>query len=76
MFQMMAVVAQLERNLTAQRVTSAKARGVKLGRPIIDKQKVKDALSLYDSGHYPIKDIIRFTGISQGSLYRKIKERI
>lgn len=36
---------------------------------------MKDALSLYDSGHYSIKDIIRITGISQGSLYRKIKER-
>lgn len=79
MFQMMAVIAQLERDLTVQRVNeglaSAKARGVKLGRPIMDKQKVKDALSLYDSGHYSVKDIIRITGISQGSLYRKIKER-
>lgn len=79
MFQMMAVIAQLERDLTVQRVNeglaSAKARGVKLGRPIMDKQKVKDALNLYDSGNYSVKDIIRITGISQGSLYRKIKER-
>lgn len=79
MFQMMAVIAQLERDLTVQRVNeglaSAKARGVKLGRPLMDKQKVKDALRLYDSGHYSVKDIIRITGISQGSLYRKIKER-
>lgn len=40
MFQMMAVIAQLERDLTVQRVNeglaSAKARGVKLGRPIMD----------------------------------------
>ncbi|WP_281173150.1 helix-turn-helix domain-containing protein [Carnobacterium funditum] len=41
----------------------------------MDKQKVKDALRLYDSGQYSVKDIIRITGISQGSLYRKIKER-
>lgn len=79
MFQMMAVIAQLERDLTVQRVNeglaSAKARGVKLGRPRMDKQKVTDALRLYDSGHYSVKDIIRITGISQGSLYRKIKER-
>jgi len=79
MFQMMAVIAQLERDLTVQRVNeglaSAKSRGVKLGRPIMDKQKVKDALRLYDSGQYSVKDIIRITGISQGSLYRKIKER-
>lgn len=69
----------MERDLTVQRVNeglaSAKAHGVKLGRPIMDKQKVKDALRLYDLGHYSVKDIIRITGISQGSLYRKIKER-
>ena len=79
MFQMMAVIAQLERDLTVQRVNeglaSAKARGVKLGRPKMDKQKVNDALRLYDSGQYSVKDIIRITDISQGSLYRKIKER-
>lgn len=65
MFQMMDVIVQLERVLTVQQVhealASVKARGVKIGRPIMDKQKVKD--------------IIRITGISQGSLYRKIKER-
>ncbi len=65
MFQMMDVMVQLERVLTVQQVhealASIKARGVKIGRPIMDKQKVKD--------------IIRITGISQGSLYRKIKER-
>lgn len=57
MFQMMTVIAQLERDLTVQRVNqglaSAKARGVKLGRPLMDKQKVKD--------------ILRITDISQGS---------
>lgn len=54
MFQKMAVIAQLEHNLTVQRVNndlaSAKARGAKLGKPKIDTQKVKDALRLYDSG--------------------------
>lgn len=56
-FQMRAgLIAQLERELTVQRVneglTSVKARDVKLGKPIMDKQKVKNALSLYNSGHY------------------------
>lgn len=50
------LIAQLERELTVQRVneglTSVKARDVKLGKPIMDKQKVKNALSLYNSGHY------------------------
>lgn len=79
MLQMMMVIAELERNLTVQRVQegleSAKSRGVKLGRPSMDKDTVNDALRLYDSGEYSVKDIIRITGISQGSLYRAINKR-
>lgn len=79
MFQMMAVIAQLERDLTVQRVKeglqAAKNRGKKLGRPTIDNDQVKNALRLYDNGEWSIKDIIKTTGISQGSLYRAINKR-
>lgn len=79
MLGMMAVIAQLERDLTVQRVKegleSAKARGKKLGRPKVDEDKLKNALRLYDTGEWSIKDIINTTGVSQGTLYRAINKR-
>lgn len=79
MFQMMCVIAELERNLIAERVKegleASKKRGKKLGRPKVDKDKISLALRMYDSNEYSIKEIIEGTGISQGSLYRAIKKR-
>ncbi|PGY07110.1 resolvase [Bacillus sp. AFS031507] len=79
MFQMMAVIAELERSLTVQRVNeglaSAKARGVTLGRPTMDTDKVSVALRMYDSGDYSIKEIVAQVGISQGKLYKEINKR-
>lgn len=79
MFQMMAVIAQLERDLTVQRVNeglaAAKARGVQLGRPRVNEQKIEDALQLHAAGNHSIKDIIRLTGVSQGSLYRALRKK-
>ncbi|NDI36291.1 recombinase family protein [Chengkuizengella sediminis] len=79
MFQMMCVIAELERNLIAERVKegldASKRRGKKLGRPKIDKDKINIALRMYDSKEYSIKEIIDATGISQGSLYRAINAR-
>lgn len=79
MLQMMMVIAELERNLTVERVKeglqSAKARGKVLGRPKMDNDKLGNALRLYDSGEWSIKDIVKTTGVSQGSLYRAINKR-
>ncbi|MDH2331654.1 recombinase family protein [Paenibacillus polymyxa] len=79
MFQMMCVIAELERNLIAERVKegleASKKRGKKLGRPKVDKDKIALALRMYDSKEYSVKEIIEGTGISQGSLYRAIQKR-
>ncbi|MBG9578241.1 resolvase, partial [Bacillus thuringiensis] len=79
MFQMMCVIAELERNLIAERVKegleASKKRGKKLGRPKVDKDKISLALRMYDSNEYSIKEIIEGTGVSQGSLYRAIQKR-
>ena len=62
MFQMMCVIAKLERNLIADRVKegleASKKRGKKLGRPKLDKDKLTIALRMYDSNEYSIKEIV------------------
>lgn len=79
MLGMIAVIAQLERDLIAQRtkegLAAAKARGKKLGRPKTDADKVNTALKMYDSGQFSIKEIVEQVGISQGKLYKEINKR-
>jgi DNA invertase Pin-like site-specific DNA recombinase len=79
MMGMLAVISQLERDLIAQRtqegMASAKARGVKLGRPTLDTDKIKTALKMYDSNDYSVREITQQVGISQGKLYTEINKR-
>ncbi|RFU70330.1 recombinase family protein [Peribacillus saganii] len=79
MFKMMCVIAELERNMIAERVKegleSAKKRGKKLGRPKLDNDKISVAMRMYDSKDYSIKEIIEQVGISQGKLYKEINKR-
>ncbi len=79
MFQMMCVIAELERNLIVERVKegleTSKRRGKKLGRPKVDQGKIEIALRMYDSKEYSVKEIVEGTGLSQGSLYRAINKR-
>ncbi|WP_100408449.1 recombinase family protein [Bacillus solitudinis] len=79
MFQMMCVIAELERNMIADRVReglqSAKKRGKQLGRPKLDNDKVSVAMRMYDSKDYTIKEIVEQVGISQGKLYKEINKR-
>lgn len=79
MLGMIAVISQLERDLIAQRtkegLQAVKARGVKLGRPSVDEDKIKTALKMYDSGEYSVKEIIVTVGISQGKLYKEVNKR-
>ena len=79
MFQMMSVIAELERNLIAERVKegieASKRRGKHIGRPKIDKETVALALRMYDSGEYTVKEVCESADISQGSLYREINKR-
>ncbi len=78
-FQMMCVIAELERNLIVERIKegleASKQRGKKLGRPKVDQSKIEIALRIYDSKEYSVKEILEGTGLSQGSLYRAINKR-
>ena len=79
MLGMIAVIAQLERDLIAQRtkegLAAARARGKQLGRPTLDNDKITTALKMYDSGQFSIKEIVEQVGISQGKLYKEINKR-
>lgn len=79
MFQMMSVIAELERNLLAERVkegvASSRRRGVKVGRPKIPHETLDVALRMYDSSNFSIQEIVKQANISQGTLYRAINKR-
>lgn len=79
MLQMMSVIAELERNLIAERIReglkSSKRRGTHTGRPKKDPELIKTALKMYDNEEYSIREITKTVGISQGTLYRAINER-
>ena len=79
MFNIMASLAEFERDMIAERtrsgLESARARGRKGGRPSKASNKVKMALKMYDSKDYSLPQITEATGVSKTSLYRYIRER-
>lgn len=74
MFGMLAVIAQLERDLIAERtkegLASARARGRIGGRPPKDDKSIQLALKMYNSKSCSVSEISRATGISSSTLYR------
>lgn len=76
MLQMMSVIAELERNLLADRVRkgieASKKRGVAIGRHKIPQEKLDIAVRMYKSGDYSVKEIIETNQISTGTFYREI----
>ena len=53
---------------------NARARGRLGGRPRLDSEKVKEALALYHTEHYSVQEIIKKTGVSRATLYRRLSE--
>jgi DNA invertase Pin-like site-specific DNA recombinase len=79
MFKMLAVLAEMERDLISERtkagLESARARGRRGGRPKKDNRLVEKALKLYDTGQYKVKEIEEITSVSKATLYREIRKR-
>ncbi|MED0737853.1 recombinase family protein [Aneurinibacillus thermoaerophilus] len=79
MFGMLAVLAEFERDIIRERtlagLEAARARGRNGGRPAADPKKVQQALTLYDSKKYTIKEITDATGIGRTTLYRALEKR-
>lgn len=78
MIGMISIFAELERELITERVKegleNARARGRSGGRPRLNEEKVKEALALYQTERYSVKEIIDKTGVSKSTLYRRITE--
>ena len=78
MFRMLAVMAEMERELIVERtqagLQAARKRGRIGGRPRVDKKRVERALKLYESKDYSVAEITELTGVSKATLYRRLKE--
>lgn len=79
LFTMFAGISQFERDLTHQRtmegLKAARARGHMGGRPRKNEKALKQALTLYDSKEYTVKEITAATGVSRTTLYEYINDR-
>ncbi len=78
MFRMLAVLAEMERELIVERthagLKAARKRGRVGGRPRVDKKAAEQALRLYESKDYSVSEITELTGVSKATLYRRLKE--
>jgi DNA invertase Pin-like site-specific DNA recombinase len=77
MFRMLMVLAEMERDIIAERtiagLEAARARGRVGGRPKKDKNSVEMAIKLYRTKEYSVGEIAELTGVSKATLYRALK---
>ena len=77
--QILSFVAQSEREnikkRQAQGIAAAKAKGVKFGRPEVPKPDVFDKyIYKWDKGQITMSEILKMTGLSKSTFYRKVRE--
>ena len=77
---LLSFVAQNERETIRQRqaegIASAKARGVQFGRPAIKPPDDFDILvKQWERGNLKTKEFIELSGLSESTLYRRLRER-
>lgn len=76
MLRMLFVLAEMERDIIAERtragLQAARARGRKGGRPRKNQAQIDKAIKLYESKQYSVKEIADMTGVSKTTLYREL----
>lgn len=76
-FTISAAFAEFERELIKERqregIETAKAKGVKFGRPETDPEDMDAAIRMYRAGGVSVAEICKRTGVSRAALYRKLK---
>ena len=77
LFTLMSAIAQFERDTIVERtkegLNAARARGRVGGRPREKNEKLSQALRLYATGEYTVKEIEELTGVKKSTLYRYLK---
>ena len=76
LFTLMSAIAQFERDVIAERTREGlnAARGRIGGRPRANQQKVRQAVKLYQTGQYSVREIEELTGVKKSTLYRRLDE--
>lgn len=78
MFYLFAVFSEMEHEFIVERtmagLETARKKGNKGGRPSVDAEKVELALKMRESGDFSVKEILKATGLSQGSYYKYVNE--
>jgi DNA invertase Pin-like site-specific DNA recombinase len=77
--QILSFVAQSERENIRKRqaegIAAAKARGVRFGRPVKkNPRNFKMLINLWASGKLPIKTLMEQTGLTETTLYRRLRK--
>jgi DNA invertase Pin-like site-specific DNA recombinase len=79
LFSIFSALAQFERDTLVERTNeglrAAKARGHVGGRPRIDPQKIDQAIRLYHTRQYTIREIEALTGVRRATLYQYLNMR-
>ena len=80
LFTVMSAIAQFERDVIADRtregLKAARARGRLGGRPKINQVRIKQALKLYHTKQYSVREIEALTGVKKSTLYRNLKKQV
>ena len=59
----------------AEGIASAKARGVRFGRPIIKSpENFAELVKHWERGNLPLNDVLIQTGLKEATFYRRLRE--
>lgn len=79
-FRVMASIAELERDMIAERtkdgLKAARARGHMGGRPKVPGNVLSRAIRMYESSTFTVKEITEATGVSKSTLYRNLARKV
>lgn len=79
LFHIMAAVSEMERNIISERTKNSlaakKANNIKLGRPSASVKNIDDAIKMYKSKEWSLREIREKTGVAKPTLYKYLKAR-